>query len=176
MATSTSETTVSKGLAGIVAGQTALSLVEGDIGRLSYRGIDINDLAEHSTFEETAYLLWYGKLPTKDDWAGLERQLAAERPLPDALITILRQFPKSAVPMAALRTAVSALSLFDREADDMSREANLRKAIRLTAKIPTIIAAFERLRTGQEPVAPRSDLSLAGNFLYMLHGEPSDER
>jgi citrate synthase len=177
MTTQTVEMTsaVAKGLAGVVAGTTALSLVEGDVGRLSYLGIDINDLAEHSTFEETAYLLWYGALPTRSQLAELNQRLVAERPLPDAVLTIIRQFPQSATPMSVLRTAVSALGLYDPEADDMSHAANLRKAIRLTARMPTIVAAFDRLRRGQEPVPPRNDLNLAGNFLYMLSGElPGD--
>jgi citrate synthase len=177
MATQTVETTstVAKGLAGVVAGTTSLSLVEGDIGRLSYRGININDLAEQSTFEETAYLLWYGALPTRHELAELNEQLVAERPLAEQVLAILRQFPESATPMSVLRTAVSALGLYDSEADDMSREANLRKAIRLTAKMPTIVAAFHRLRRGQELVPPRHDLNLAGNFLYMLLGKMPDD-
>jgi citrate synthase len=177
MTTQTVEMTsaVAKGLAGVVAGTTALSLVEGDVGRLSYLGIDINDLAEHSTFEETAYLLWYGALPTRDQLAELNQRLVAERSLSDAVLTIIRQFPQSATPMSVLRTAVSALGLYDPEADDMSHPANLRKAIRLTARMPTIVAAFDRLRRGREPVPPRNDLNLAGNFLYMLSGElPGD--
>jgi citrate synthase len=166
--------TLVKGLEGAVAAQSALSFIDGQAGRLIYRGYDIHDLATHSSFEEVAYLMWNGRLPTPAELAELKQSLAANRPLPDGLMAILKNFPHDATPMAVLRTAVSASSLFDPAADDNSLEANRRKAIRLTAQLPTIVAAYARLRQGQEPVPPRDDLGQAANSLYMQTGEVPD--
>lgn len=163
-----------KGLEGVVVADTRLSRVQGDIGKLIYGGYDILDLADRTSFEEVIHLLWYGKLPNAAKLDGLRQALAAEMAIPDALIAMMKTYPKTAHPMAVLRTAVSTLGLYDLEAEDSSPEANQRKAIKLTAKIPTIIAAWARIRAGQEPVAPRADLGIAANFVYMLHNaEPN---
>jgi citrate synthase len=161
----------SKGLEGIVAGATALSLIEGQEGRLSYRGYDINDLAAHSTFEEVCYLLWYGELPSREQLQELKSKLAAERAVPAQVLDILRLMPRDATPMDVLRTSVSLLGVFDPDAREMAQEANLRKAIRLTAQLPTVIAAYDRIRNGKEILQPQADLGHAANFLYLLCGE-----
>jgi citrate synthase len=171
-----SEANVAKaGLEGIVAAQSSISDVNGVEGRLIYAGYDIHDLAEHSTFEEVIYLLWNGKLPTRAELDRLKQQLARETGLPTGIQRLIREVPKDANPMDMLRTVVSALSFYDQDGADMSREANVRKAIRLTAKFPTIVTTFQRLRNEQEPVEPREDLSIAGNFLYTLRGQQPDE-
>jgi citrate synthase len=167
--------TTNTGLEGVVIGQTSLSAINGELGELIYVGYDIDDLARNTTFEEVAFLLWNLKLPSRSELQGLERQLDAERKLPEYILGLLRGFPKDSDAMAALRTAVSALALTDPEANDNSAEANRRKAIRLTAKMPTIIAAFDRIRKGKDPVEPRSGQSTAASFLYMLNGEEADE-
>ncbi len=164
-----------RGLEGVVALDSELSFIDGQKGELIYRGYDIRDLARNATFEEVAYLLWNGELPNQAQLDELNERLQAERDLPPMIIDLLRQTPEDANPMAALRTAVSALALFDSEADDMSRAANYRKSIRLQARVPTIIAAFDRLRKGNEPIAPRKKGSLAFEFLYMLNGEEPGE-
>lgn len=164
--------TATKGLEGIVATTSSISSIID--GVLTYRGINIDDLAEQATFEEVVYLLWYGKLPTKSELAQLKRELGDSAAVPEEVIRQIRLYPKDANSMAALRSAVSALALYDPEANDMSREANLRKAIRLQAKLPTIIAAFARIRQGLEPIAPKADGLIAANFLYMLTGKEPD--
>jgi citrate synthase len=163
------------GLEGVVVAQTRLSAIDGEKGELTYAGYDIDDLARNTTFEEVTYLLWNERLPNREELDDLNRQLVVERGIPDEIISMLRDFPADSEPMAALRTAVSALALYDAEADDNDDAANRRKAIRLTAKMPTIVAAFDRLRKGEQPVAPRADLNTAANFLYMLTGEEADE-
>ncbi|HKV39707.1 MAG TPA: citrate synthase [Blastocatellia bacterium] len=163
------------GLEGIVATQSAISDVNGVQGRLVYHGYDIHDLADHATFEDVIYLLWNGRLPSRTELAGLKEQLSKESSLPPSIQEIIRWIPKNAAPMDMLRTVVSALSFFDPDGPDMSRDANLRKAIRLVAKFPTIVTTFHRVRNGLEPIEPRADLSVAGNFLYTLRGgEPDD--
>jgi len=164
----------SKGLVGVVAAQTALSSVDGQNGVLTYLGINIHDLAGRAGFEEIVYLLWHGKLPEADELAAFKQDLAAARELPPDVIELLRAVPKEAVPMAVLRTAVSALAFSDPEVEDISIEATRRKGVRLTAQIPTIVAAFGRLRRDLEPVAPRADLGHAANFLYTLNGQEAD--
>lgn len=163
------------GLEGVVATQSSISDVDGIEGRLIYRGYDIHDLAENSTFEETAFLLWNGTLPTRLQLEGLRQQLSREYSVPSDVLQVLRLLPAGANPMDVLRTAVSALSFYDPDGSDNSRAANVARAIRLTAKFPTMVAAFHRLRSGQEPVEPRSDLSIAGSFLYCLKGELADD-
>jgi len=165
--------TATKGLEGIVATTSAISSIID--GVLTYRGINIDELAEHATFEETIYLLWHGKLPNRAELKSLMDELAANAALPDELLTQLRTYPPGANSMAALRSAVSALALYDEEANDMSPEANLRKAVKLQAKLPTIVAAFARIREGKEPIQPKSGVSIAHNFLYMLTGKDPDE-
>ena len=164
---------VTQGLEGIVATTSSISSIID--GVLTYRGINIDELAGNASFEEVIYLLWFGKLPNRDELAKLHQDLNANARLPEAVLEQLKLYPKDANPMAALRSAVSSLALYDEEAEDMSREANIRKAIRLQAKVPAIVAAFARLREGKDPVAPKSEASLAENFLYMLTGQtPAD--
>jgi citrate synthase len=162
------------GLRDVIAASSAICLVNGNEGKLSYFGYDIADLAAHSCFEEVIYLLWHGDLPTKPQLEALTSSIKSDGQLPAEVLDLLSSFPKGGAPMAVLRTAVSALAIYDPEAADMSREANVRKAVRLTARIPSIVAAFDRLRNGHDPLAPRNDLSLAANLLYMLSGaEPN---
>ena len=163
------------GLRGAVVGDTRLSSINGEEGRLIYRGIDIHDLARESTFEETAYLLWYGVLPSRASLDDFRARLSARRELPAVILDMLRSLPPTAAPMDVLRTAVSALALFDDKVDDRSPSATLEKALRLTAIFPTILAAFHQIAYGREPIAPRRDLDTASNFLYMMTGQaPSD--
>jgi citrate synthase len=164
------------GLEGVVVAETRLSRVDGEAGTLTYAGYSIEELAEHATFEEVCHLLWHGSLPDRTELADLEHQLSGAYALPDPVASLIREAPATAHPMAVLRSAVSLLGMHDPEAEDMSREANLRKAIRLTASLPTITATTGRSRAGQEPVEPRPDLSLAGNLLYMLTGQEPDAR
>jgi citrate synthase len=159
------------GLEGTTAARTAISDVDGERGRLIYQGIDIFELAGSSTFEETTYLIWNGKLPNVEQLGTLNRQLAENRRPPREVVELIGNLPNDAAPMDVLRTAVSAMGLYDPDAGDESREANVRKAVRLVAQTPTLVAYIERLRKGQDPVEPRADLSLAANFLYMLAGE-----
>jgi citrate synthase len=161
--------TATKGLEGIVATTSSISSIIDGI--LTYRGIDIDELAEQSTFEEVAYLLWFGKLPNQTELDQLHKDLNANAAIPNGVIDQLKLYPKDTNSMAALRTAVSSLALYDGVANDMSKEANVLKAIKLQAQIPTIIAAFARIREGKEPISPKANASIAENFLYMLTGE-----
>lgn len=165
---------VNSGLEGIVAAATATSLVDGKKGRLVYRGYDIRDLAEHSNYEEVAFLVWHGRLPKEDELEQLKREMAAQRDLPEPVERWLAEAPKDAHPMDVLRTAVSALGLYDPDVRDNSEAANLRKSIRLTAQVPTIVAGYERYRKGEKRVAPSESGSLAESFLHMLLGKPPD--
>jgi citrate synthase len=164
-----------KGLEGIVAANSGICWIDGDAGVLAYRGIDIHELAEHSTFEETTYLLWHGKLPSKTELADFTRQLAAARTLPPAIFDLLKSFPKTATPMEVLRTAVSALSMYDADEKAVDHDSNVRKCFALTAQIAMLVAAFDRIRKGKEVIAPDASLSHAGNFLWMLNGEKPTE-
>jgi citrate synthase len=166
---------VKSGLEGVVVAQSKMSKVLGDIGRLIYSGYEIHDLAEHASFEEVAYMLWYSCLPTREELENFEGDMISRRGISFQVMDLVRSTPHEAHPMAALRTAVSGLALSDPEADDLSHESNLRKAGDLTAKMPTIIAAIDRNRKGLEPLGPRNDLSHAANFLYMLHGRNPSE-
>ena len=163
-----------EGLRDVIAGKTAISTVDGLAGKLLYRGYNIHDLATRSTFEETAYLLWHGKLPTRQELADAAATLAAGRTLPEPIPPHLRALPQQAHPLDVLRTVVSLLGIFDPDAQDISHEANVRKAYRLTGQVATTIATWHRLRSGQPPVTPRADLSAAANFLYMLFGKEPD--
>lgn len=171
----TSASMADRGLEDVVAVTSTICFIDGREGKLIYQGYDIDDLVAHSTFEETAYLLWHGELPTAAQLQNLQQQLLQERELPPPILDLIRTVPKTAHPMEVLRTAVSALAFYDPEASDPSREANLRKAIRLTAKMATIVAAYDRIRNGKQPVAPNPALGHAANFLYMLKGEPPDD-
>ncbi|MFC4776388.1 citrate synthase [Paenibacillus sp. GCM10023252] len=165
--------TATKGLEGIVAAKSSISSIID--GVLTYRGIDIDDLAENATFEEVAYLLWYGKLPNQAELAELQQQLDQYAPVPAEVLQGIKLYPQDTNSMAALRTAVSSLALYDEAANDMSKESNLHKAIKLQAQLPTVVAAFARIRQGLEPVAPKTGVSIAYNFLYMLTGnEPAE--
>ncbi len=169
------EQIMAKGLEGVVASESSLSFIDGQEGVLLYRGYSIHDLARHAGFVETVFLLWNDRLPTRAELDAFERELAVERALDDRLLETLARLPTGAHPMAVLRTGVSAVGAYDPEAEDPSPEASRRKGVRLVAKLPTIIAAFERLRNGAEPVAPDPELSHGGNFLYMVSGERPEE-
>jgi citrate synthase len=160
-----------KGLAGVVAADTTLSRVDGEKGELIYRGYDIRDLGENASFEEVLYLLWNGDLPNRAQLETFKAALVAKRALPAAVLRTMTSFPHEAHPMAVLRTIVSGLGLIDPTADDISLAGARKKALWLTAVFPTIVAAWERIRNNQEPIAPRNDLGHAANFLYMLNGQ-----
>lgn len=160
-----------KGLEGIVATNSSVCYIDGDRGVLAYRGIDIHELAEHSNFEETCYLLWFGRLPNQTELRELRQKLAQERHLDPAIIQLLRNAPKTAQPMDVLRTAVSALAFYDADVKNNDRGANIRKAIRLTSQIAMIVAAYDRIRKGKPPVEADRSLSHAANFLWQLNGE-----
>src|SRR3954464_2159041 len=166
---------LAKGLRNVVLDTTESSFIDGEEGILLYRGYSIHDLAEHSSFEEATYLLLHGTLPTREELTAFDNRLRRQRALPGGVVDVIR-IVKDAHPMDVLRTATSALSAYDPDADDGSRDAVLRKSERLTAQIASIVATHERIRKGKEPVLPREDLSHAGNFLWMLTGEePSEE-
>jgi citrate synthase len=160
-----------KGLEGVVATTSSICYIDGDRGVLAYRGIDIHELADRSSFEETCYLLWYGRLPTRDELRELTAHLAEERRLDASIYQYLRSLPKDALPMDMLRTVVSALSFFDPEERKNDHEANLHKAIRLTSQIAMIVASYDRIRKGKAVVDSDRSLSHAANFLLMLNGE-----
>ncbi len=163
------------GLRNVVAGQSALSAIDGARGILTYRGIDIHALAEQSTFEETVCLLHEGALPRRDQLLAFRAAMAQARRVPDEVFGILRGLPRAAHPMDALRTAISALGPFDPDAGDDGEAARRRKAVRVTAQVATLVAACERVREGRTPLAPDAQLGHAANFLYMLSGERPKE-
>ncbi len=164
-----------KGLEGVVATTSSICYIDGDRGILAYRGIDIHELADNSTFEEVCYLLWYGRLPTRTELRDFSLNLVRERKLDAGIISLLRQAPAHALPMDVLRTTVSALSYWDPEEKVNTHDANVHKSMRLTAQTAMIVAAYDRIRKGKAPVEPDRSLSHAGNFLWMLTGErPSD--
>jgi len=160
-----------KGLEGVIALHTGICDIDGQKGELIYRGYDIDDLARHCTFEDVAWLLWQGELPSAAERETLSKQLVSERPLPPMVRELMAITPEDADAMAFMRTGVSTLALFDGEADNMSPEANYRKAVRLTAQMPVMLAGFDRARRGLPTLGSRPDLTTAGNFLYLLHGE-----
>lgn len=164
---------VTKGLEGIVATTSSISSIID--GVLTYRGIHIDDLAEHASFEEVVYLLWHGHLPNKQELEQLQQSLSEHAQIPEQVIEQMKLYPKDTNAMAALRTAVSSLALYDPLANDMSEEANFQKAIKLQAQLATIVAAFARIREGKEPVSPKAGVSISYNFLYMLTGEEPDD-
>ena len=159
------------GLEGVVAGTSSICEVDGEKGKLSYRGIDIHDLAANSTFEETAYLLWQCQLPTRTELEVLEDRLSCCRDLPHGVIRMILDLPQTAEPMMVLRTAVSALGMFDPGGAEHHHDVDLSRAILLTSRVPTVVAYHHRTRQKLPPIEPRHDLSLAANFLYMLSGE-----
>lgn len=169
----TQEAEIHRGLMGVYLDSTEASFIDGAVGKLLYRGYSIHDLAEQSSFEEVVYLLLNGDLPTQAQLDELHGLLLESRAIPDEIVRLL-ELVKDSHPQDALRTAVSALSAFDPDANDLSPDAIKRKGLRLTAQAPTIVCAHHRIRHGQEPVAPHASLGHAGNFLYMLRGEEPD--
>src|SRR6476660_2758313 len=166
-----STSTITKGLEGVVAATSGVCYIDGDAGVLAYRGIDIHELAEKSTFEETCYLLWFGHLPRAAELADLKQKLGAERKIDPAIYDMMRRVPKTATPMEVLRTAVSALSFYDAEAEKVDHDANVRKSIRLTSQIAMIVAGYDRIRKGKNVVDPDPSISHAANFLLQLNGQ-----
>ncbi|WP_336134960.1 citrate synthase [Natronomonas amylolytica] len=167
-----------KGLEGVLVAESSLSYIDGDEGKLVYRGYTIDDLARNASFEEVVYLLWHGELPGADELESFKASMAEERHIADEVHDLVADLAAAdEEPMAALRTIVSNLSAYDpdTDADPTDEEANLRKGRRITAKIPTALAAFARQRNGNDPVEPREDLDHAANFLYMLNDEEPDD-
>jgi citrate synthase len=163
------------GLEGVVAAKSAICFIDGIAGRLVYRGYEIGDLVEHASFEETGYLLWDEKLPNRAELNAFRKELGASAKLPPHVLTLLKALPPKTQPMDALRTAVSALGATDPDLESNEHDADRRKAVRLTAQLPTIVTAFHRMRSGLSPVDPDPNLSIAGNFLYMMNGKRPDE-
>jgi citrate synthase len=164
------ETTWKAGLEDVIAARSAITAIDGAKGRLYHRGYEIGDLAAHASFEETTYLLWFGELPSPAEREAFTTRLRAARPVPPPVLALLRTLPRDAHPLDVLRTAVSLAATVDPDVHAGDDEANLRKAFRLTALIPGVVAAWQRLRTGQEPVAADQEGSHAGHFLRLLHG------
>jgi citrate synthase len=162
------------GLAGVVVADSGISFVDGTAGVLEYQGYDIRDLAANSHFEEVAFLLWNGHLPTTQELEAMKLQGRACRFLPPEVIAALRVLPKNAEPMAVMRSAVSLLAHYDPESEENTPIAHQHKACRLLGQISGVLAAFERIRQGEEPVKPRMDLDHAANFLWMLTGDDPD--
>jgi len=169
---------LNKGLEGVLVAESSLSDIDGDAGQLIYRGYDIEDLAREASYEEVLHLLWKGELPTADQLDDFRDSMVEDREVSDSVLDALAALADAGeTPMAALRTGVSMLSAADPDPhkDVEDREATLSEGRRIVAKVPTLLAAYDRLRRGEEPVAPRSDLSHAGNFLYMMTGEEPGE-
>jgi citrate synthase len=165
----------SAGLEGVVATTSKICFIDGDKGVLSYYGFNIHTLAENASFEEVVYLLWNGKLPNKGQLQTLRASLIAERELPAEVTNFLRSVPSGASPMDVLRTAVSMLSLYDPLASDNSLEANQQKAVKLMARVSTLVTTFDRLRNGKAVIPGNPELGYAANFLYTLTGNKPDE-
>jgi citrate synthase len=161
------------GLEGVVALESSISSIIGT--QLTYRGYTIDDLASHAQYEEVVYLLWFGKLPNRTELNDFRAKLSSSFEIPQQVIDLIKSAPKDVHPMDVIRTAVSLLAFYDPDTKDMSREANIRKATRLTAQIATIVGAIGRVREGAEPVTPRQDLDISSNFVYMLGGKEPDE-
>ena len=171
MSTATESTAATAGLRGVVAAQSAIGDVNGEQGILIYQGYNIHDLAEHSTFEEVIFLLWNGRLPKANELADLKAQFQANYAIPSEIVELMKTFPKDASPMDVLRTTVSALDFYDKEGNKTDRESAMKTAVKLTGQIGTLVTAWERIRNGQDPIAPDNSLSIAENFLYMTRGE-----
>ncbi len=165
---------VIKGLEDVYVKESKICLVDGVKGRLLYVGYDIKDLAVHSSFEETCYLLWNLRLPLRSDLETTRRAIGEERKVPPEVFALIRKMPRTTVPIDALRTAVSALAAFDPELGDPSRDANLRKALRITAKLGTLVAAIHRIREGKRPLAPDPSRGHAEDILRMIMGKEPD--
>jgi len=164
---------VGTGLKGVILDETRIAFIDGDAGKLVYRGYNIHDLAQKATFEETAYLLLHGALPTRDELAAFDRDLRSARPIPQTVVEIIDHV-KAAHPMDILRTAVSAAVALDESSHQASVDVALPVGKRLIAQVATIVATMHRLRSGLDPVAPRDDLTHAANFLYMMFGKEPD--
>jgi citrate synthase len=162
--------TAAKGLKGVIAADSAVCLVDGEAGRLIYRGYNIHELAQHSTFEEVCYLLLKGELPSAFQLEEFSSELAQYRRLPDGVLAFLKSLPRDMLPMSALRSAVSVAGLDDPQAEETSPEANSQTALKLIGMMSTLVAAIHRLRQGKEPLEPRTDLCHSGNFMYLLNG------
>jgi len=163
--------TFKEGLQDVIAASSSICFIDGDKGVLSYRGIDIHELARRSNFEEVCYLLWFGKLPQQAELDRLTEELAKSRAVPPEVFAMMKSFPEDGNPMDAVRTAVSALAFYDPDRQAGDSDANLRKAYRLTGQIAGIVAAIDRIRHGQDPVPPDAGLKHAANFVYMLTGK-----
>lgn len=174
MTTATESTAAAAGLRGVVAAQSSIGDVNGEQGILIYQGYDIHDLAEHSTFEEVVFLLWNGRLPKKDELEELQTRIRRNYAAPAEVIALMKQFPKESEPMDVLRTSVSMLDFYDDQGHGTDRDHAVRAAIRLTAQIGTLVAAWERIRNDKDPIAPDNSLSIAENFLYMMRGEKAE--
>ncbi len=168
-------TEIERGLEGVVIAKSAITFIDGEQGILRYRGIDINELAAKSNFEEVTYLLWNGKLPNKDQFSEFKRQLTAHRSLPPEVLKLLRGIPKGAIPMEVARTAVSYMATFPRKKGETFDQFNRRESLQLTSTLPTIVASYERIRKGKTPIRPDPRLGHAANFLYGLWGKKPDE-
>lgn len=164
-----------KGLEGIVAGQTVLSLVDGENSRLLYRGIPVHEFTENSTYEETVFFLWNGKFPTDTELKDFKAKLASFRKVPKEILALVQQMPKKAHPMGVLRTLASAMALYDQDADNIDLETTKRQAFLLTGAFPTLVAAFHRYREGKAFIEPDTQLSHSANFLYMMHGKAPEK-
>ena len=160
-----------EGMEGVVVAQSRICLIDGHAGKLIYGGYNVQDLAEHCSFEEVCHLLWHGQLPNAGELKELQAELALHRALSSESRRLIGRFPRSSYPMSVLRTAVSSLGLHDPRAESDARKTNIAMASELTAQLPTIVATFHRLRQGLEPMVPDPGMSHAANFLYMLTGE-----
>ena len=174
MSTDTASSAAAAGLRGVVAAQSAIGDVNGEKGILIYQGYDIHDLAENSTFEEVVFLLWNGRLPNHIELEQLSSDIRSNYEAPADVIALMKQFPLDADPMDVLRTSVSALDFYDKDGHGTDRENAMKAAIKLTAQIGTLTAAWDRIRNGNEPVTPDKSRAIADNFLYMLRGEAAD--
>jgi len=166
---------IHKGLDNVIIDESRLSLVNGAEGKLIYSGYKIEDLAANALYEEVVFLLWEGRLPNAAELESLRAEIAAGAVVPEMVMKHLQEYPKDADPMAVLRTAVSMLALYDPDSEDNSAEANRRKAARMTGQVTTLVAAWPRVRKGLPPVAPKADLNLAQNFIYMLTGDEPEQ-
>ena len=165
---------IHRGLDDVYVKETSICFIDGERGRLLYRGYDIRDLARHSSFEEVVFLLLQGRLPNRAELESARTELAAARPLAPSVLKLLRSMPEHAPPMDVLRTAVSYMSGFDPERDDSTQAANMRKALRITAQLATIVATYERIRKGQRVLRPDPKLGHAEDFLRMITGKRPD--
>ncbi len=171
---STESTAATAGLRGVVAAQSAIGDVDGELGILIYQGYDIHDLATNSTFEEVIYLLWNSKLPTRAELEDFTAQFRINYGVPAEIIEMMKSFPKTADPMDVLRTTVSALDFYDADGHGTDRENAFKASIKLIAQLGTLVTAWDRIRSGKDVVAPDKSASIAENFLYMLRGEKPD--